>query len=70
MIEIRMRNAGLRDSLLAKSERAIHLAKLMLGGDASMQDVEDQAVALMFLPSDEMATMQERWLRHDPRCSR
>lgn len=63
MIAIRIEDEGLSESLLAKSERAVELAQLMLGENAACKDVEDQAVALMFLPNEEMAMMQERWLR-------
>lgn len=59
----RLSSQCLPRSLLNKCERAIQLARLMLGAGAVEQDIEDQAVALMYLPSDELAMMHARWVR-------
>lgn len=59
-----LKNGEVYQSRKEKAERAVGLARLMLGSDASEQDVEDQAVALMFVPDEELASMRERLIRY------
>ena len=57
------KRAGVPDAITEKAERAVQLARLMLGVEVAEQDIEDQSFALMYLPSYEMALMHERWIR-------
>ena len=46
--------------IVRKAERAVKLAKLILGDDATAKVVEDWSVALMFVPDAELAMMYKR----------
>lgn len=47
--------------LLTKARLAIEIATLMLGDGATSQNVEDQSVALMFAPLEELQKMLKRF---------
>lgn len=46
--------------IIEKAKRAIDLARLILGANASLQDVEDTGVSLMYLPLAELEKIRER----------
>lgn len=48
------------EAALEKSGLAIYVARLVLGPSAPIQAVEDQAVALMHIPDDDLLATYER----------
>jgi hypothetical protein len=55
-----MTKAKIPAPLLRKSEAAIEVAQLMLGDTASTQDIEDQSVSLLFMPTAHLAQTHKR----------
>lgn len=51
---------GMSVPLIKKAERAVQVARLILGKGADAQEVEDQAVSLMYLPGEELEKMHKR----------
>ena len=47
-------------ALTDRANKALELARMMLGKNAGTQVIEDQAVSLMLVPDKELAKMKKR----------